>query len=316
MCTGIKLDYLDGSVLARTMDFEHPIDFNVVFFPRGYKAFTDLDGNDYYSKYETMGLVFNNYDPLKDGINEHGLMGITNDYTVFNIHSAKPAYGKFNISSLHFMSYVLANYKNVDEVIGDIKNINFSLKNNLGERIICPYFHFYLADKEKKSIVIESKGGELFYYENPYGVMTNAPHFKSHIKKLEKTYKDIDLRDFNGAKNLPGGYDSTSRFLKAYYFLKTEDFSENFDQAIASSYSIMNAMSMPKGFIKNKSYKDYTYTRYISLYESSRKILQVKSYKTNQIFQLTFSDIENRTCRQEFFIPENNMPIRLKANQN
>lgn len=115
---------------------------------------------------------------------------------------------------------------------------------------------------------------------------------------------------------MPGGYDSTSRFLKAYYFLKTEDFSENFDQAIASSYSIMNAMSMPKGFIKNKSYKDYTYTRYISLYESSRKILQVKSYKTNQIFQLTFSDIENRTCRQEFFIPENNMPIRLKANQN
>ncbi|WP_407651963.1 linear amide C-N hydrolase [Citroniella saccharovorans] len=50
--------------------------------------------------------------------------------------------------------------------------------------------------RRKKSIVIESKGGELFYYENPYGVMTNAPHFKSHIKKLEKNLQGYRFKRF------------------------------------------------------------------------------------------------------------------------
>ena len=83
MCTGIKIDYYDGCVLGRNMDYEVPVDYNVLYLPRNYNFCNDLMGKPLYSKYKILGVCFHNRDPLKDGINEHGLMGITNSFSGF-----------------------------------------------------------------------------------------------------------------------------------------------------------------------------------------------------------------------------------------
>ncbi len=117
MCTGIKIDYHNGCVMGRTMDFEVPVNYNAQYLPRNYNFSNDLMGTPMHSKYKTLGMCFENRIPLKDGVNEHGLVGITNTFTGFNLYDNKVNPDKTNISSLDYMTFALSNYKSIEELI-------------------------------------------------------------------------------------------------------------------------------------------------------------------------------------------------------
>lgn len=302
MCTGIKINYKDGCVIARTMDYEVKVNYNALYLPKNYNFCNDLMGNPLYSKYKMLGMCFHNRDPLKDGVNEHGLIGITNEFTGFSLYSKQIEPKKVNISSLDYFTYALANYMSLEELIEDLPNIHLSAKNQSGESIICPDFHFMFSDSTKRCIIIEPKKKELHYYDNPYDVMTNSPEFESHIRRLNK-FIDIDnLESFNSPKNLPGGYDPVSRFIKAFYLTKMNVKSNNNKEALSNSYNIMSSMTMPNGFVRNERYKDNTYTRYICSYDTKHRLLTVKSNTNPTVYQLGFEDIKDEDKRQSFFI--------------
>jgi len=302
MCTGIKINYDDGCVMGRTMDYEIPLNYNAIYLPRNYNFCNDLMGNPIYSKYKMMGMCFENRDPLKDGVNEHGLIGITNEFSGFNLYSNQMKPDKINISSLDYFSYALANYKSVDELIEDLPNIHISTKNHKGENVICPDFHFMFADSTKRCVVVEPKKGELVYYDNPYDVMTNSPRFESHVRRLNKLMDIDNLEDFNSPKDLPGGYDPVSRFIKAFYLTKMNVKSNSYKEALSHCYNILSAMVMPNGFVRNKRYNYYTYTRYICAYDTKHKLLTVKSDTNPTVYQLSFDDIIEEDKRQAFFL--------------
>ena len=301
MCTGIKINYKDGCVMGRTMDFEAPVDYNVIYLPRGYNFCNDLMGNQLYSKYKTLGVCFGNRDPLKDGVNEHGLIGITNDFKGFNLYANQVKPEKINISSLDYFTYALANYKSAEELVEDLPNIHVSTKDHRGQNVISPEFHFMFADSTKRCIVIEPKRSELICYENPYDIMTNSPGFESHVKRLNKLIDLDNLSDFNSSKDLPGGYDPVSRFIKAFYLTKMNAKANNYKEALSYSYNIMGAMAMPNGFVRNRKYNETTCTRYICSYDTNNKLLTVKSHTNPTVYQLGFEDIEEKGKRQEFF---------------
>ena len=304
MCTGIKIDYKDGCVIGRTMDYEVPVKYNVLYLPRNYNYCNDLMGKPLYSKYKSIGVCFENWDPLKDGVNEHGLAGITNTYTGFNLYDNKTMEGKINISSLHYFNYALSNYKSVEDLIEDLPNIHLSSKDHKNDHVISPDFHFMFADSTNMCIVVEPKSRELVYYENPYNVMTNSPGFNSHIKRLNK-YIDLDnLEDYNSSKDLPGGYDPFSRFIKAFYLTEMSEKAGNASQAFSYFYSIMGAMVMPEGFVKNKTYNETTFTRYICSYDTKDNQLTLKSHLNPTVYKLRFEDIEDEDKRQAFFIDQ------------
>lgn len=312
MCTGIKIDYDDGCVMGRTMDYEVPLNYNAIYLPRNYNFCDDLMGNPLYSKYKTLGMCFENLDPLKDGVNEHGLIGITNTFRVFNLYVNQVKPEKVNISSLYYFTYALANYKTVEELVADLPNICISTKDYKNENVISPNFHFMFADSTKRCIIIEPKNGELIYYENPYDVMTNSPGFKSHVRKLKK-FLDLDnLEKFNSVKDLPGGYDPFSRFIKAFYLTRMNIKSNNFREALSYSYNIMSSMAMPNGFVRNKKYNHTTYTRYLCAYDTNSKLLTARSDTNPTVYQLGFEDIEEDDKRQAFFIESDFTAERLK----
>ena len=312
MCTGIKINYKDGCVMGRTMDYEIPLNYNVIYLPKKYNICNDLMGNPLYSKYKTLGLCFENRDPLKDGINEHGLMGITNAFSGFNLYSNQTKSEKLNISSFNYLNYALTNYKSVEELVEDLPNIYMSAKDHRGENVISPDFHFMFADSTKRCIVIEPRKGKLIYYENPYDVMTNSPRFESQVRILNQILDLDNLEDFNSAKDLPGGYDPISRFIKAFYLTKMNIKPNSAKEALSYSYNIMGAMTMPNGFVKNKKYDYATYTRYICSYDSKHKLLTVKSNTNPTVYQLGFEDIEDKDKRQAFFLDTDFIVEKLK----
>ncbi len=312
MCTGIKMDYEDGCVMGRNMDYEVPLEYNVIYLPRNYNFCMDLMGNPLYSKYKMIGVGFYNRDPLKDGVNEHGLIGITNAFSGFNLYDKQVNPDKINISSLDYFTYALANYKTVDELIDDLPNIHISTKDHSEKDVICPDFHFMFADTSKRCVVVEPKRKELVYYENPYSVMTNSPGFESQVRKLNKLIDLDKLEDFNSAKDLPGGYDPVSRFIKAFYLTKMHAKPNNYKEALAYSYNILGAVAMPNGFVRNKKYNSTTYTRYICAYDSKHRLLTVKSMTNPIVYQLSFEDIEDEDRRQAFFIDTDFITEKLK----
>lgn len=302
MCTGIKINYDEGCVMGRTMDYETPLKYNGIYLPRDYNFCKDLMGKPMYSKYKTLGMCFENRDPLKDGVNEHGLIGITNEFTGFNLYPKELNPEKVNLSSLDYFTYALANYETVDALIEDLPNIHISTKDHRGENVICPDFHFMFADATKRCVVIEPNGKALIYYENPYDVMTNSPGFKSHIRRLNKLIHIDNLEDFNSAKDLPGGYDPVSRFIKAFYLTKMNVQSNNYKEALSNAYNILSAMAMPNGFVRNKKYNYNTYTRYTCAYDTKHKLLTVKSDTNPMVYQLGFENIKEDDQRQTFFL--------------
>ncbi len=312
MCTGIKIDYEDGAVMGRTMDFEVALNYNVIYLPRNYCFAKDLMGKQIKTKYKTLGLCFENRDPLKDGINEYGLIGITNEFTGFNHYDRNVDLDKKNISSLNYLTYALSTYKSVEELIEDLANIHMASRDFKGEEVVSPDFHYMFTDSSKRCIVVEPKRKKLLYYENPYNVMTNSPGFESHLKKLKKTIDLDNLAEFNSSKNLPGGYDPSSRFIKAFYLSKMNIKSKNYKEAFSHFYNIMGAMSMPVGFVANKKYNEITYTRYICGYDTKNKVLTVKSHINPIVYELGFEDIEDENKRQEFYLENEFISEKLK----
>lgn len=302
MCTSIKIDYSDGCVMGRTMDYEVPLRYNILYLPRNYHIANDLKNQPLYGKYKVMGMCFENRDPLKDGINEHGLIGVTNIFTGFNLFDGKLVEDKLNISSFHYLNYALTNYKTVEELLEDLQNIHMANKDIDGKDVIAPDFHFMFTDSTKRSIVIEPKKRRLLYFENPYDVMTNSPGFDSHVKRLKKEIDLDNLDEFNSSKSLPGGYDPVSRFIRAYYMVKTNEESLETKDAFSNLYSILGTMSLPNGFIRNKKYNEITYTRYICGYDTKNKLLTVKSNTNPKVYELSFDDIVEEDNRQAYYL--------------
>ena len=302
MCTGIIINYDEGCIIGRTMDFEAPLDYNAIYVPRNYNYCFDLTGKPLFSKYKIIGMVFRNRDPLKDGVNEHGLAGITNDYSGFNLHSNTIDQDKLNISSLDYFSHALVNYKSVTELEKDLNNINLSNRNHAGERVLSPDFHFMFTDSTKRCIVVEPKRGKLTCYENPYDVMTNSPGFESHVRRLKQQMDIENLEKFNASKDLPGGYDPVSRFIKAFYLVRMGLESKSSSQALSSFYSIMSAMTMPNGFVRNRNYNYTTYTRYTCAYDTEKKLMTVKNDTNPMVYSMDFNDIAEDSKRLAFFI--------------
>lgn len=257
MCTTIIVDYPNGSVMSRTLDFERPLNYNMMYIPRGFHYADDLTHKPMISKYKMMGMCFSNKYPIKDGVNEHGLCGCTNMFIANNLFSHKIVEGKLNTTSLDFMNYALGNYKNVSELLDDLENIHLADKDIDGNSVICPDFHFMFVDRTGKSVVLEYKNNELVCVcENPK-VMTNSPKYSTHVKRYEKSIGDIE--SFNQIKNLTGAYDPVSRFIKASFILSTHKKANNLNEAWSNAFSILEPLKITEGFFKNECHDYYTF---------------------------------------------------------
>lgn len=302
MCTSIKVDYDGGSILGRNMDWDMDVDYAVLYYPAGYEYARDLYGNPLISKYKMLGVCFRNMNPLKDGVNEHGLMGSTNMFYSMNLFAGQVEPGKVNLDSLNYFNYCLGSYKSVKELVEDLPNIHISRHDHLGNKAISPDFHYYFVDAAGDSVVIEPIKKKLTALENKYKVMTNSPPLDHHARKLEECFTAKNGRKFHPAKDLPGGFDPVSRFIKAYYLNENIENAVTRTDALENAYSILEALKIPEAFTKTKF--DYTYTKYITAYDNQSKLLTIRSHMNPRIYSLSIDDVEHLTDRTRFYVPQ------------
>lgn len=302
MCTTIRVPYPEGSVLARTMDYEDPVDYNILYYPKKSYYADDLMHNRLLTKYRMMGLCFYDFNPLKDGVNEYGLIGCTNLFLSMNPFATEVDPTKRNISSLDYMNYCLGNFRTVDEIIKDLEHTHISTHDVDGNKVICPEFHFMFVDRNNHFIVVQPKRKKMTWYEDDVNVCTNSPAFPTHLRRL-KAFNEKILQE-NPAKNLPGSYDPVSRFIRAYHINHGHVKANNRMQAYEQAYSVMEAMKIPQGFIRNTTHPDDTYTRYICAYDTEKCELTVRSHTNPTVYRMNFDDFQHCTERTSVFLPK------------
>jgi choloylglycine hydrolase len=206
-------------------------------------------------------------------MNEKGLAVGTFYLPGFTEYQAyKAALAAKSIGVLDVVNYLLTNFATINEVRNGLKNIRVVpvVEPALG---FPPPGHFLITEPSGKAIVVEYIDGELVIFENPLGVITNAPNFDWHLTNLRNFINlspvalptvTIDKLDFaplgagSGMIGLPGDFTPPSRFVRAVAFSKTARPTATGDETIYELFRILDSFNVPLGAAEGSALSDDT----------------------------------------------------------
>lgn len=264
-CTGITLKSKDGStVLARTIEWGgSDLNSRYVIVPRGYTQSSYIPGGTkggmaFTSRYGFVGLAVEQEEFVAEGINEEGLAA-----GLFYF----PRYGQYedyneadkasSIADLQLVSWILGNFKTVDEAVAGLKDVHVVAIDPRASTV-----HWRIADTTGRQVVIEIVDKKVNVYENKLGVLTNSPGFEWQMTNLNnyvnlypgtaksRTMGDVAVNSFgagSGFLGLPGDVTPPSRFVRAALYQATAPLPDSADNAVRSCFQILNNFDIPIG---------------------------------------------------------------------
>ena len=183
-CTGITLRTISGStVTARTIEWAgNDLESKYSIVPRGYsqRSFTPdgkKDGMMFTAKYGYVGLAVEQAEFVVEGVNEAGLAAglfYFPGYGEYETYSE--AYKDKTVSDLQLVSWILSNFKSINEVKDAIYAIHVVTIDPRGSTV-----HWRITEPGGRQVVLEIVGKQVRFYENKLGVLTNSPDRKSVV---------------------------------------------------------------------------------------------------------------------------------------
>ncbi|MCL4416652.1 MAG: choloylglycine hydrolase family protein [Patescibacteria group bacterium] len=283
MCTNLRIKSKSNDVvIGRTMDLYFDLKSQLTFFPQS-TSFTSRapegkNGLTWQGKYAFLGLNSLGADNVSDGINECGLyFGAL--YLPGFTKCQKPSPEQYNetIGNIDVGIYLLSSAQTVSEAKEIIQKV-FVWEEVVPQMNMSLPLHFSIQDKNGNAAVFEYIDGNLKIYDNPLGVLTNAPPFDWHLINLrnyiklspnDASSKILDGINFSqlgegtGMLGLPGDFTPTSRFIRAIVltqsvFPQPEDVSST----IITILHVINDFDLVSGVERNteggKIICDYT----------------------------------------------------------
>ena len=276
-CTGILLVAEDGGVVyGRSMEWgSFDLNSRVAVIPRGY-SFRGLtpdgyNGKKWKAKYGVVGLDMLEKDVLGDGMNEKGLAaGLFYHPGFAKYMEYEKDQADNTITAVDVVSYILAQFSTVEEVKQGMQNIRVVavVEEALGIPVLA---HWMVTDVSGKSIVIEYLDGQLRIFDNPLGVITNAPAYDWHLTNLRNYLnlsavalptKNIESMDFSpigagsGMIGLPGDFTPPSRFVRAVAWSQTARSVPSPNEAIYELFRILDNFNLPLGAAEGSDSED------------------------------------------------------------
>lgn len=275
-CTGITLHAADGATItARTIEWAgNDLESRYSIVPRGYtqRSFVPggkKDGMTFSAKYGYVGLAVEQPEFVVDGLNEAGLAAALfyfPDYGEYEDYDAR--LNKTTVSDLQLVSWILSNFKTIDEVKDAIRHIHIVTIDPRGSTV-----HWRITEQSGRQVVLEITGRKPQFFENHLGVLTNSPGFEWHLTNLnnyvnlaagavkENKVGDLMLKAFGGGAGLhgiPGDMTPPSRFVRAAFFQTTAPKMESAGKTVNQAFHILNNFDIPTGiqFAKGQSVPD------------------------------------------------------------
>ncbi len=274
-CTGIKLKTGDGSIVTgRSMEFGLQSPVAVTIVPRGTETTASgprgKPGMTWKSSYATVGVsAWGVPTWYVEGLNEKGFAA-----GVFYL----PGFGQYQdpklgaesrtISQNDFIYYLLSMCATVDDAVKAIQSIivvaadgDPAIIKDPAMRAAMP-FHMRVTDAGGRSIVVEYTARGVQIFENPLGVITNAPTFDWHLLNM-RNYVGLRITDappveFNGQMisqfgmgsglhGLPGDFTPPSRFIRAAVFNKNVVPGKTAEEGVSQAWHLLHLFDIPSG---------------------------------------------------------------------
>jgi len=265
-CTGIRLIAKNGQVVfGRTMEWgEFDLDSRIAIIPRGlyFKGITPEGENGlvWKGKYGAVGLDMLGQQWLADGMNEKGLViGMFYHPGFAQCPEYITAKADITITAKQVSNFIVTQFATIDEVRIGMSEIMVVpvVEEALG---IIIEAHWMVTDATGKSIVIEFEDGKMKIYDNPIGVITNAPYFPWHMTNLrnyiglspnpddDMVIDSVDLAPLgvgSGMIGVPGDFTPPSRFVRAVAWSSTARPLPNSEEAIYELFRILDNFNLP-----------------------------------------------------------------------
>lgn len=285
-CTGIRLQAEDGSVIyARTMEFGAELNSSAIIIPRQFEfvgtTAAGTPGLAWKSKYAATGLNGEGLNLVVDGVNEKGLAaGIFYFPGYAEYQSVTDDEASRSLAPWEVVTWALTSFATVDEVRAALAEIRVGAVAYEAWNFVPPV-HYVVHDATGKSLVVEYVGGELKLYDNPVGVITNAPEFDWHLTNL-RNYINLaptnvltsnvdglrlsELGQGSGMLGLPGDYTPPSRFVRAVALGQSALPGKTGEGAVRQAFHVLDAFDIPLGTVRSRdpSSVPFEYTQWTS----------------------------------------------------
>lgn len=276
--------------------------------PKNYEGFIKTEEKSYETKYSVLGTGFFHLPAFGDGINEAGLMGSNNLLPAYATFAQNKVQGKINLTTANAFGYLLSRCKDVEEVRDEAENIVIVEHGESKDDVSMPG-HFFFMDKKGNGLVLEPKEGQLMAYDNPYGVLTNAPEFPWHVTNL-KNYihlqpENIESTLFNnvpvskfgegsGMVGLPGDFSPPSRFVRAAAFVSHTPRDLCRQSAILQGFRILSQADIPIGAVIDSKEGHKDETLYTAIMDTKKKGYFIKCHNNINIQPFYMDDYKDK----------------------
>ncbi len=280
MCTAVHL-ICECGLSGRTLDVMHSYEEQIVIAPRK-MPLSFSNGQICTDHFAMIGMAYlTEKGPLYfDAMNEHGLCmaGLRFPESVYAI----PQKTEQEIAPYELISCVLSCCQTVEQAIALLKK-NRIVQLAFSSTLPVAPLHWLIADCDR-SVTVECIEGQTVIYDNPVGVMTNAPSFPTmtalipHYRHLSPDTQGISPHASYsygvGAVGLPGDLTSISRFVRACFFKQYTRWDD--PHPIEQFFHLMDTVKQMKG--ANRTEDGEEYTRYTSCCDQHSLVYYYTTY--------------------------------------
>lgn len=323
-CTGISMFSANGSYFqARTIEWAGSnLNSVYVVVPRNFSqtSFTPQgkNGMTFKSKYGYVGLAVQEKEFVAEGLNEAGLSAGLFYFPYFGSYQLyDEKYNATTIADLQLVSWILSQFATVDEVRTNINKVR--VVSLMGGDGTSDAIHWRVGDSSGKQIVIEIEKGVAHVYDNPIGVITNAPGFQWHLTNLSNyinltpvnppakemyKFKVNPIGHGNGFLGLPGDFTPPSRFVRAAFFKSTAPILATPRETMLQCFHILNNFDIPIGmnFPKNEIPDLPSATQWTSVIDLTNKEVYYKTFYNNAIRKIDLKEIDFATVEYQYHV--------------
>ncbi len=267
-CSVFRVTAKDGTILSgRTMEFGIDMKYGLVAVPRGREYASPAPeakrGLAWKTAYGYVAVnIYGMEAVVTDGMNEAGLTFSALWYEPdTRYQSVAPREQERALAHMMVGSWILGNFATVGEAAEAIRKVRvFGL--HVPQMGMAPPGHFILYDAKGGCIVVEYDQGEVRIYENPLGVMTNAPNFPwmmtnlrnyngmSNEQRGKQAYAGVEIPAAghgSGMFGLPGDLTPPSRFVRMAVTMRFADPADNAGQALNLAQHIVSSLHIVRG---------------------------------------------------------------------
>jgi choloylglycine hydrolase len=273
-CMSFRVTAEDGNIMiGRTMEFGVDSQWKIAVVPRSMQFTSPAPGGKngltWKNKYGYVAVVGWGIDAMvSDGLNEAGLSfgGLWYEPDV-KYQDIAPGEESRALAQTMSGAWILGNFSTVDELksaVAEIKVFGYVVP----ALNMAPPAHAIVYDAGGKCVVMEFGDGKVDLYDNPLGILTNAPDFPWHVNHLRQF---IGMRNENpkpmemvgmkliptghgaGMIGLPGDLTPPSRFIRLGVTTHFADQPENADKALNLCQHIVNSFNIVSGMVVDRS---------------------------------------------------------------